>query len=159
MKTSLGLGGLTLSLLLVPALALGGILPCFHTAIFGAQAGQTLRVSVLNAGNDSMGIAPCVHLLDGDGHLLAELPMGHPPEPGRARSIYLDLAGLLDRQASRPAELWVEVDLSGHQDYRGDPALIEQLQTSVELFDTGSGVTRGSLPLYRARAHGRGAAR
>lgn len=148
---------LLVALLLAPMLAIGGILPCFHTAIFGGHASQTLRVSVLNAGSESMGILPCVHLIDGDGHLLAELPLRHPPEPGRASSVYLDLAGVLDRQAVRPAELWVEVDLSGHEAYRGDPGLLEQLQASVELFETSTGVTRGSLPLYPAAS--RGAAR
>ena len=70
-----------LVLFLVVTLAWGGVQPTpFRTGLFGVTAGQTVRVSVLNAGDERGIINPCWKIWDASGKLLLESegqPLAH----------------------------------------------------------------------------------
>lgn len=75
-------GAAALLVSLAAALAWAGVSPQpFRTGLFGVTAGQTIRVSVLNAGHARGIITPCVKIWDMEGNLLFESD-GQPVSKG-----------------------------------------------------------------------------
>jgi hypothetical protein len=78
------------------------------TGLFGVTGGQTIRVSVLNAG-DKGAILPCTKVFDMSGNLLAEAE-GMPVRPGQGTFVDFNAAALGVRVGQR-LQVRAEVEL------------------------------------------------
>lgn len=134
-----------------PFVPVAGIDPQpFRTGLFGIKEGQSVRVSVLNAGNAGGIIEPCARVFDLDGTVLFEADPG-PVAPGVGAFMDFDL--LPPGPTRVPAfrrQLRVEVELVPAV-HPPDPiapprARRSDVHLTLEVFDTATGRTVYTMP-------------
>lgn len=128
------------------------------TGLFGVTGGQTIRVSILNAG-DRGGIQPCVKVFDLSGRLLAESE-GESLRPGQGTFIDFNAADLGARVGQR-LQVRAEVELTPPDPNQPpdpaqppdplqppDPARVrvENVILTLEVFNTETGETGFTMP-------------
>lgn len=133
---------------LLTAPAWAGIQPePFRTGLFGVTAGQSIRISILNAGDAGGVINPCFHVWDAAGVLLLEVDGG--PLPG-GRGTFVDFtpipSGALTRAQIRAEVVFEHGDLSRDATDSRDAAatrltLAGNILVTLEVFDTATGQT------------------
>jgi hypothetical protein len=118
------------------------------TGLFGATAGQTVRVSILNA--QARGIQPCVGVFDLSGNQIARYEATMPLVPGQGAFFDFD-ATSLGLRAGQRAQLRVEVELEQPPDptltQPPDPARPGDAIATVEVFNNDTGKTMYTMPL------------
>ena len=132
----------------------------FRTGFFGVAAGQTIRMSIVNAGDAQGTINPCVRVWDAEGRLLFELDAGLV-SPGLGT--FVDFQPVPDDGSPPPSGTPVR---SGRAQVRaeviflpvpddgmppGDPtafqrALQRDIHLTLEVFDTATGQTVYTSP-------------
>jgi hypothetical protein len=135
--TRLGVGLITL---VAVQSAWAGIDPQpFRTGLFGVTAGQSIRISIVNAGAAGGVINPCVHVWDASGALLVEIAPGPILE---GRGTFVDFTPAPSGTPVRGrAQVRAEVVFE-HGVHPPDPAFPpEPVLVSVEVFDTATGQT------------------
>lgn len=113
--------------------------------LFGITGGQTIRVSVLHAG-DKGGINPCTKVFDMSGNLLAEADTDTPLRPGQGTFADFDAAAFGLREGERK-QVRVEVELEGSNppdDSR--PVRAGDAILTLEVFDNATGKTVFTMP-------------
>jgi hypothetical protein len=149
---SLGLA--CLAVVLSGQLAWAGIEPTpFRTGLFGVVAGQTVRVSIVNAGDAAGIINPCMRIWSAAGVLLAETDGGPLPT---GVGTFADF--ILTPPSGTPvrnglAQVWAEVELvpAVHPPdpaHPPDPIRPEVLFT-LEVFDTATDRTIYTMPFAK----------
>ena len=145
-----------------PFAAVGGIDPTpfrtrrapFRTGLLGVTAGQSIRISVLNAGDVSGVINPCWRVLDAAGALLFETDGG--PLPGGVGT-FVDFdpvppTGGSATPAGFRAQVRAEVELLPAVQ-PADPAALLALRSdahlTLEVFDTATGQTVYTMPFAK----------
>ena len=134
-----------------PWVAVAGINPQpFKTGLFGVREGQSIRVSVLNAGEAGGVINPCVRVFDLDGTLLFEAD-AVPLAAGAGA--FMDFNALPPGPTRIPgsrSQVRVEVELVPTV-YPPDPIATPRVRRSdfhltVEVFDIATGQTVYTMP-------------
>jgi hypothetical protein len=138
--------------LFTATLAWAGVSPQpFRTGLFGVTAGQSIRISILNAGDAAGIIEPCAHVFDNDGQLLFEWAAG--PLPG-GKAIFVDFQpippdgtpGGLPIRAGR-AQVRAEVVFThGESDTSDGVPMRPAVFASLEIFDLATGKTVYTTP-------------
>jgi hypothetical protein len=113
------------------------------TGLFGVTGGQTIRVSLWNAGNRG-GIVPCTHVLDLSGNLLVEIE-GAPTGPGEGTFVDIDPSGLGVREGER-MQVRVEVELTPPDPNDDRKVRRNDGVLTLEVFDTATGRTAFTMP-------------
>lgn len=136
-----------ITLLHVP-LASAGIQPePFRTGLFGVTVGQSIRISVLNAGAAGGVIDPCFHVLDATGALLFEIAGG---PLGNGAGTFVDVMPMLGGTVGGRAQVRAAVVFEHPVKFPPDPVAARLRQRSVivtlEVFDTATGQTRFTTP-------------
>ena len=110
--------------------------PCAITGMFGLTKTDTVRINILNAGDEKGIFIPCSAIFNSDGKILAEFEGGEPLSLGKAQHVDFNLPNLPDGERM---QIRVQVELEGAN---------EKVFTSgeyivtVELFDSDSGKTQ-----------------
>ena len=130
----------------------------FMTGFFGVTAGQTIRLSLVNAGDAKGVIGPCFRVWDADGRLLFQYDAG---QVGPGLGTFVDFAPIPDDGTPPPsgtpvrggrAQLRADVTFQPvPDDGRPDPAafvraLQRDIQVTLEVFDTATGRTVYTSP-------------
>ena len=131
----------------------------FRTGFFGVTAGQTVRLSVVNAGDAKGVIDPCFRVWDADGRLLFEQDAGRV---GPGLGTFVDFEPVPDDgmpPSGTPirlgrAQIRAQVDFLPIPDDGmppGDPtaflrALMRDIHVTLEVFDTATGRTVYTSP-------------
>jgi hypothetical protein len=118
----------------------------FRTGLFGVTTGQSIRISVVNAGGASGIINPCFHVVDADGKLLLEHDSGLLSS-GAGTFVDFDAPAA---GAGVRTQLRAEVELVPMAN-PPDPvawlvALRREVLLTLEVFDTATGETVITLP-------------
>jgi hypothetical protein len=135
----------------MPFAEVGGVDPTpFQTGLFGATAGESIRISVLNSGDIGGIITPCFRVFDADGALLFEADAG--PLPGGVGTsiefIPIPEDGLPSGTPTRGRALVrVEVEPIPNDGLPGARLrLLRIMLPTVEVFDTATGRTVFTMP-------------
>jgi hypothetical protein len=112
------------------------------TGLFGVTGGQTIRVSLWNAGNRG-GIIPCTRVFDLSGALLAEIE-GTPTGPGEGTFVDVNAADFGLREGER-MQVRVEVELSPPPNDNRRVRTSDGILT-LEVFDAATGRTAFTMP-------------
>jgi hypothetical protein len=124
------------------------------TGLFGLAAGQTVRISVLNA-SDKGGIQPCVGIFDLSGNQVAEAE-GSSAGPGEGTFVDFDARslGIIDDGQREQLRAVVEVDQPpdpGSPDGRVPRIRPDDVLFTLEVFDTATGRTAFTVPFEGTR--------
>jgi hypothetical protein len=113
----------------------------FRTGMFGVVTGQTVRLSILNAGEAGGTINPCFRVFDATGALLVETETG--PLAGGVGT-FVDFTPPPGGAAVR-AQMRAEVELVPAV-HPPDPIRRRTVIVSLEVFDTATGATVFTMP-------------
>ena len=135
-----------------PFAPIAGVEPTpFRTGLFGLVEGQSIRASVLNAGDAGGTINPCFHVFDLDGTLLFEMEAGALPAGAGGFVDFNPLPPGPTRAPGHRAQVRVEVELVPAA-FPPDPIATPRARSSdfhltLEVFDTTTGQTVYTVPL------------
>jgi hypothetical protein len=113
------------------------------TGLFGLTAGQTIRISVLNAAHTRVGIQPCVGIINMDGNVIAEFEASTPLREGQGAFFDFDARSLGLREGQR-MQVRAEVELNQPP----DPGRVQpnDVILTLEVFDNTTGKTAFTMP-------------
>jgi hypothetical protein len=152
-RRTLRVGVVLLAAVAIAANAWAIVITGGETGLFGVTAGQTIRVSVVNA-SDKGGIVPCVGVFDLSGNRLAEVD-AMPLRPGEGTFVDFNAAAFGLREGQRmQVRVAVELEGQGPADDGSPPpdpddnrsARASDAILTLEIFDTDTGETAFTMP-------------
>jgi hypothetical protein len=155
-RRTLVMGLVILAGIAVATHAWAGVPVTGRTGLFGVMAGQSIGISIVNAGARG-GIQPCVGIFDIRGNLLAEIAAPAPLRPGEGTFVTFDAAALGVRRGQRMqvrAEVELEFSSPPDDNQPPDPTFPPvpvrtrrgDVIATLEVFDPATGRTAFTMP-------------